>query len=63
MKRRSEKRVGAGWEKSPSFAKITKEMNQLYWQANNRYMFLSKIDGKGYICLENQAFTTLNLQQ
>ena len=26
--RRGEKRVGAGWEKSPSFAKITKEMNQ-----------------------------------
>ena len=28
MNRRGEKRVGAGREKSPSFAKITKEMNQ-----------------------------------
>ena len=27
-RRRGEKRVGAEWEKSPSFAKITKEMNQ-----------------------------------
>ena len=27
-RRRGEKRVGAGWEKSPSFAKMTKEMNQ-----------------------------------
>ena len=29
MNRRGEKRVGAGREKSPSFTKITKEMNQL----------------------------------
>ena len=28
MKRRGEKRVGAGREKSPSFAKITEEMIQ-----------------------------------
>ena len=28
MNRRGEKRVGAGREKSPSFTKITKEMNQ-----------------------------------
>ena len=28
MNRRGEKRVGAGWEKSPSFIKITREMNQ-----------------------------------
>ena len=34
-------------------------MNQLHWRANNR--FKSKIDGKGYICLENQALLTLNL--
>ena len=28
MKKRGEKRVGAGREKSPSFTKITKELNQ-----------------------------------
>ena len=59
MKKRGEKRVGAGREKSPLFNKITKEMKQ----ANNRYMCIWKIDGKGYICLENQAFTTFNLRQ
>ena len=54
MNRRGGKRVGAGREKSLSFTKITKEMNQEHWQANNRCIW--KISGKGYICLENQAF-------
>ena len=40
INRRGEKRVGAGQEKSLSFTKITKEMNQLHWPANNRYMYL-----------------------
>ena len=34
-----------------------------YWRANNRYKYISKIDGKGYIYLENQAFSTVNLRQ
>ena len=50
--RRGEKRVGAGRAKSPSFTKITKEMNQQHWRANNRLISLEN-DGKGYICLEN----------
>ena len=40
-----------GQEKSPLFTKITKEMNQQHWQANNRYMYILKMHGKGYICL------------
>ena len=40
MNRRGEKRVGAGREKSPSFTKITGEMNQKHWRANNRYIHL-----------------------
>ena len=53
MKRRSEKRVGAGREKSLSFTKI-----------NNRFVIGNwKIDGKGYICLKNQAFSVLNVRQ
>ena len=40
MNRRGEKRVGARREKSPSFSKITKEMNQKHSRANNRYMYL-----------------------
>ena len=35
MNRGGEKRVCAGREKSPSFTKITKEMNQKHWRANN----------------------------
>ena len=37
MSRRGEKRVGAGREKSLSFTKITKEMNQ-QWPTNNHYI-------------------------
>ena len=42
MNRRGEKRVGSGREKekSLSFTKITKEMNQQHWRANNCYMYL-----------------------
>ena len=40
MNRRGEKRVGVGREKSPSFNKITKEMNQQHWRANNHYINL-----------------------
>ena len=39
MNGRGEKRAGAGWEKSSSFTKISKEMNQKYWRANNRYIY------------------------
>ena len=40
MNRRSQKCVGAGHEKSPSFTKITSEMNQQHWRTNNRYIYL-----------------------
>ena len=40
MNRRREKRVSAGREKSPSFTKITRQMNQQLWRANNRYIYL-----------------------
>ena len=40
MNRRGEKRVGAGREKSLSFTKITKEINQWHWKGNNRYIYL-----------------------
>ena len=40
MNRRGEKCVGAGWEKLLSFTKITKEMNQYHWRANNGYRYL-----------------------
>ena len=40
VNRRGGKRVVAGWKKSPSFTKITKEMNQWHWRANNRYIYL-----------------------
>ena len=40
MNRVGERRVGTRREESPLFAKITKEMNQLHWQANNRYIYL-----------------------
>ena len=33
-------RVGAGREESPSFTKITREMNQIHWRANNHFIYL-----------------------
>ena len=49
MTRRDEKRIGAGREKSPSFAKVTNIGEQII------VIYIWKIDGKGYICLEIQA--------
>ena len=40
MNRRGEKRAGSGREKSPSFTKITRLINQLHWRANNHYIYL-----------------------
>ena len=61
-KRRGGKRICAGREKSPSFTKITRK-----WISNISEQIIAiyiwKIDGKGYINLENQAFSTLNLRQ
>ena len=57
MNRGGGKRVGAGWKKSHPFTKITTEMNQII------IIYIWKIDGKGYMCSENQAFSTLNLRQ
>ena len=53
MNRRGEKRVGSGREKSLSFNIGEQTIVICIW----------KIDGKGYICLENQTFSTLNLRQ
>ena len=62
MNRRGEKRVGAVREISPSFAKITRErISNIGEQIIAIYIW--KIDGKGYIYLENQAFSSLNLWQ
>ena len=36
-------------------------MNQQYRRANNCYIYIWKTDGKGFIYLENQAFSTVNL--
>ena len=62
MNRRAERHVGPGEKKSP-FTKRTREMNQQYWRANNRYIHIREIDEKGYIYLKSQAFSTLNLPQ
>ena len=40
MKRRGEKREGAGRKKSPALPKITRETNQNYWRANHHYVYL-----------------------
>ena len=63
MNGRGEKRVGARREKSPSFTKIKfkKWVNNIWVQIIVIYIW--KTDGKGHICLENQAFATLNLRQ
>ena len=62
MNRRGEKRVGAVREKSPSPIKITRErISNIGEQIMVIYIW--KIDGKGYIYLEYQAFSTLNLRQ
>ena len=63
MNRRAERHVGPGEKKSPPFTKRTREMNQQYWRANNRYIHIREIDEKGYIYLKSQAFSTLNLPQ
>ena len=59
MNRRGEKRVGAGWEKPPSFTKISRKMNQHGEQIIVIYIW--NIDRKGYMHLENQAFSIVNL--
>ena len=46
MKRRGEKRIGAGREKSPSFTKITREMKKKQWRANNNIIVIVFIFGK-----------------
>ena len=62
MNRRGEKRVGAVGGKSPSPIKITRErISNIGEQIMVIYIW--NIDGKGYIYLENQAFSTLNLRQ
>ena len=40
MKRRGGKREGAGRKKSPALAKITREINQKHWRANQNYIYL-----------------------
>ena len=40
MKRRSGKREGVTWKKSPALAKITREINQKQWRANHHYIYL-----------------------
>ena len=58
MNRRGEKRVGAGREKSPSFTKITREMI-INIDEQIIVIFIWKMDGIGYVYLENQAFSTV----
>ena len=60
MNRRREKRVGSGRGKSLSFTKITSEINQFNIGEQIIVICIWKIDGKGYICLENQVFSALN---
>ena len=55
-------RLGAGQEESPSFTKITREMNQIHWRANNHFIYLEN-DVSSYVYVENQSFSALNLQQ
>ena len=47
MNRRGGKREGAGRKKSPALAKITREVNQKYWRANQQYIYF-----------ENRVFST-----
>ena len=47
MKRSGGKREGAGRKKSPALAKITREINQKHWRANQHYIYL-----------ENRVFST-----
>jgi len=44
MKRRGEKREGAGRKKSPALAKIPREINQKQWRANHHYIYLENRD-------------------
>ena len=55
MNSKGEKCVGAGREKSPSLTKVAKEMNE-YIGKQIIVVYISNVDGKGYICLENEAF-------
>ena len=55
-------RVDAGREESSSFNKITREMNQIHWRANNHFTYL-KIDVSSYVYVENQSFSALNPRQ
>ena len=40
MKRRGGKREGAGRKKSPTWTKITREINQKHWRTNHHYTYL-----------------------
>ena len=54
MNRRGERCVSSGWEKSSSFAKEQKKcINNIGEQII--VINIWKIDGKGYICFENQT--------
>ena len=59
MNRRSEKRIGAVREKLSSFTKITREMNQWHWCANNRYTYL----GNRWKRLHNYIIWKIELSQ
>ena len=59
MNRRGEKRIGAAREKLSSFIKITREMNQWHWWANNRYTYL----GNRWKRLHNYIIWKIELSQ
>ena len=59
MNRRGEKRIGAAREKLSSFTKITREMNQWHWCANNRYTYL----GNRWKILHNYIIWKIELSQ
>ena len=58
MNRRGEKREGGGREKSLSFTKVTREMNQYCWRASNRYFFFGKSMEK-VTCIWKSSFLDL----
>ena len=48
-------------EESPSFTKITREMNKIHWRANNHFIYLEN-DVSSYVYVENQSFSALKLR-
>ena len=62
MKRRGEKRVGARAGEI-AFIYQNNKRNESITLASKIIIviYIWKIDGKGYMCLENQAFSTMNL--